>query len=1387
MTFNHINNSNFFATCHTLCGIIGSDGSFRQINAAWEKILGYDSHYLPKNLFLELVHAEDHTLTETNFNKLSENFENLETVTFINRFLHYQGNYREILWQVTRVTAESAYYLVGIEMPASQQTTGIYLQQENTALHDQIEQLEMTLRQAHQFNELVRQSKKEGLLDWELRSQQVHYSPSWKQLVGDPQENLTSINGWYSRIHPSDYPKVSKDIKNYLENVTPTYENRHRLQHKEGSYRWILSQGTVIRDRSGQPLRFLISFTDITERKRLEDELLACQKYEQIVNAQTAAVLLIDNQGNLLEANTAALQLYGYSKEQLLRFKAIQLFNEDVSLLVNDTSFSHTAYHRHAQGNLFPVEITVTACTWLAKKYLLLTVRDITAEKHTLEVLAESEARYRLRFETQADALIIFQTDTHQIVDVNPAATTLYGYSHAEWLQLTMNDILVDVDRNLIDLLIAATQPYYYIPLHWHKRKEGTEFSVEIVTSTYVSKGNTLICAAIRDTTARRRSEQIVETTQIFANELIQSAPVFLAVFSPEGKISLCNEAFQRAVGYSLEELVGKDYNMLLPPHEHSLIAENLSALLTRREKTTFLENSLLTKRGQLLRVEWHASIIVDEHQQIIYILGIGIDISQRKKVQSQLRLFKRIVEVSHEAIAINNLDGQLIYANQAHARLFNYDSQQLRQYNYRNHCTPATLHKIDHEVARSIAIGKTWEGILEIFDANGQQFPVWGRFDVVRDEKGKILFSFGLMHDASEQQALQTKLRYEHEQYETIFNAAPLMIIYKDTENRVIRVNEFTAKLLNTTPKQLQGKSAYELMPTYAEQYFQNDLEVIRTGQPKLGIVEEYGQGYVQTYRIPYHDTNSKILGVIVFAVDVTQRVKMEQLLKQKHQILIKREKHWRQIIDNLPIMAMAVDSDNNIVLWNQACERVTGYVAEKVVNNSQAWALLYPQAAYREHLISLTRELSPLSNAYHRWEWPLTCEDGAQKTIIWSLATNINISGILALATGEQLAEEKQKSQRHQEEHLQQILQKSVARMRFVIENLPIMVGALDEPGNIVFWNRHCEKVTGFLATEIVGNPKAWEYLYPNSDFRQKVLHLWQKVIQTQRELHRFTIPIMGKDGTEKKIAWSTLSDKIKIAGWAVWGVGIDMTAHENLLQAQKERFRHFVENLPLLVQAYDEQGQLVVWNARCEQVTGYTTAEVINHAEKLEQIYKHSPQRQRLQEKNWPKTDPYLTEMVSKDGTVKTIAWTNWSKLFLGWGHWLLGEEISTRQPSPSHPTEQLLVTVFSNLQLGVCITDGSAKFIYANQRYCQMHGLLLDNLLNQQFTITMPRHQRGAMIRDYFKFLNGNEGQIENKTVEAVGATGQTYQLKINRYRSVLNSEQAYVIWMVIPIN
>ena len=175
---------------------------------------------------------------------------------------------------------------------------------------------------------------------------------------------------------------------------------------------------------------------------------------------------------------------------------------------------------------------------------------------------------------------------------------------------------------------------------------------------------------------------------------------------------------------------------------------------------------------------------------------------------------------------------------------------------------------------------------------------------------------------DASPAVSLERDLHKQRQEQEIILDSVPAFIWYKDCENRIIRANKAAAASGGMTKDQMEGRSAYELYPEFAEGYHRDDLEVIRAGQPKMGIIEglELASGekrWVRTDKIPYRDADGRIIGVIVFSTDITDLKTIEAALRQS-------EERFRALAEHSSVGFWRITRDGHTLYLNPAMCRI-------------------------------------------------------------------------------------------------------------------------------------------------------------------------------------------------------------------------------------------------------------------------------------------------------------------------------------------------------------------------------------------------------------------------------------------------------------------------------
>jgi len=215
-----------------------------------------------------------------------------------------------------RAERELAHYQAHLEDMVAERTEELVATgEELRAEIDRRRQAEEALREAILRQQEAVKAANVGLWDWDLVTNKVSYSTEWKRQIGYEEHEIgDDFEEWRSRVYPDDLGPTLERVQHSIAETRRDHQVEFRLRHKDGSYRWILAQASVLQDETGRPVRMLGSHVDITERKRAEEERAhlvtqireQARQMEQTLATVPAGVLLLDARGRVLQANPVA-------------------------------------------------------------------------------------------------------------------------------------------------------------------------------------------------------------------------------------------------------------------------------------------------------------------------------------------------------------------------------------------------------------------------------------------------------------------------------------------------------------------------------------------------------------------------------------------------------------------------------------------------------------------------------------------------------------------------------------------------------------------------------------------------------------------------------------------------------------------------------------------------------------------------------------------------------------------------------------------------------------------------------------------------------------------------------------------------------------------------
>ncbi|HEV3333181.1 MAG TPA: PAS domain S-box protein [Bryobacteraceae bacterium] len=299
----------------------------------------------------------------------------------------------------------------------------------------------------------------------------------------------------------------------------------------------------------------------------------------------------------------------------------------------------------------------------ISRWYGILT--DIEDRKRAEETFRESEARFRTLVEHAADAIFVYDFEQGTIVDVNPRACEGLGYTREELVRMDPLAFHPDLDRVAMESVAdRAAAGETVFDTHWHRRKDGTLFPVEVNTSLFRYGGRRFLLKVARDITDRLRVEEAVRRSEKQLRDVIDTIPAYVWSALPDGPLDFLNKRCVEFSGLSFEQNLGRGWETVLHPEDRDRFLEESHAAITSGEPLA-TEARYQRADGQYRWLLIRAIPLRDETGTIVKWYGANTDIDDRKRAEETLRetetRFRTYIDQATDAFFVLEFEGGAI------------------------------------------------------------------------------------------------------------------------------------------------------------------------------------------------------------------------------------------------------------------------------------------------------------------------------------------------------------------------------------------------------------------------------------------------------------------------------------------------------------------------------------------------------------------------------------------------------------------------------------------------------------------------------------------------------------------------------------------------------
>ena len=480
-------------------------------------------------------------------------------------------------------------------------------------------------------------------------------SEGLNELFGIDWDYQTNVEGWLQLIHPDDRENMAAYLAEDVVKKHQGFDREYRIvRAKDGETCWVHGLGRLEFDESGNPVRMIGNIQDITDRKWAEEKIQESERrYRSIVESSPLGMHMYELQDQdkliFIGSNPAADAILRVDNSIFIG-KTI----EDAFPPLVQTEAPERYKRAAAEGILWKTEqidydadgivgaFEVIAFQTTPNK-MVATFQDITARKQAVDALRKSEERYRAVVENQTEFIVRWKPDGTRTF-VNEAYLRYYNITMEEALTSSFMSLIVEEDRPAVEeknARLISGKSQTETDVHRVIRSDGSLGWQEWADhALHDENGNVIEFQSIgRDITEQKRAELARQESERRFREVLENVQLIAISTDVEGKITFCNDYLLGLVGWTRDELIGKNwFETCLPPDVGPTVWATFAESLAQENVPSYYENEIQTKAGERRWVVWNNTMLRDIQGRVIGTSSIGEDITERKRAELALK-----------------------------------------------------------------------------------------------------------------------------------------------------------------------------------------------------------------------------------------------------------------------------------------------------------------------------------------------------------------------------------------------------------------------------------------------------------------------------------------------------------------------------------------------------------------------------------------------------------------------------------------------------------------------------------------------------------------------------------------------------------------------------
>ncbi|PYI56600.1 PAS domain S-box protein [Paenibacillus flagellatus] len=612
-------------------------------------------------------------------------------------------------------------------------------------------------------------------------------------------------------------------------------------------------------------------------------------------------VAIMDADGRLVQSNPAASSLLGY-RDRLPEGPFCRLVHPD-DRAEADARYRATAggkcdgdrfearcVHRDGRAVWMQIDCSLVRDESGTPSFVVVQMQDISDRKSADMQLQLNKLWYQSLFDHHPDLIYAMDLEGYYTA-VNRAFEKAIGYTAEQvaargmhFRELTAPEMLERTARHFREAANGLPQRYESVAVD----RYGNRIVFDVLNIPIVVEGKVVgVHGIAKDVSMEKELWDRLERSQRMYRIISDHSQDIISYCDPDGTLLFVSPAYENILGYEPGEVIGLPATFNWHPDDVAALRAN--GVLRHSDAETFVSR-VRHKDGRDVWIETTATIIRGKDGGVESIMGVGRDISERKRAEEELRRTKERLESfvrnNADAIWVIDAEGIVLDTNEAFATLFQWKTQEI--VGKPLPIVPPYLKPYIDSLHEKAMGGTSVSGLETVrLRKDGSTVEVSMTLSPLRDSAGAVVGLTGICRDISERKRAENELKAAIERMQSFIshNVDPIMIF--DAGGKLVQVNESFERLFGWSSGEIAGLGPrdFAFVPDDREAESDQTAELLRTGKPISGfetyrMCKDGSSVSVSVTAFPLRDGEGRISGCCVTLRDTTERKQAEELL---------------------------------------------------------------------------------------------------------------------------------------------------------------------------------------------------------------------------------------------------------------------------------------------------------------------------------------------------------------------------------------------------------------------------------------------------------------------------------------------------------------------------